>query len=744
MKWYRLAVFGAIVAVSVGLSYTLTEPDVVREAPRVVRIVTNPLVQAAGSWELRLLDLRQQRAERGEQEDEVVLVLLDEPGAEEWAYLSPYPRAFLADLVSTLSATGARTIGLDVYLGRLFPELNRMDGGDDRLHEAIREAGNVVLVGPTAQTDSGPRLSRPHPYFAGPAAAVGASELPTPFETVRDGTVAVRSGDRLEPSFALALYAHYRGLSADSILRAGREDGVIELPGMPPRYGRLAGDFLDEGSASFAHSFPLRYLGPPSRPGKEGTTFPAYAASLVPVAAPFSPGWFRDKVILIGTGFHDSDKFRTPFYDYDLPDATDAGWTYGVEIHANALANFLDADYLRPLGTGDELLLLLVISLVVAGVVFWQGAIWGTVAGVATAVAVAGLAFEAFQGNIRFLWVPEQANLWVPIISPLFAVLVAHVGSTVWVSVIEGRKKRFIRGAVGKCVPPTVVAEIAENPDLLRPGGQERELSILFSDLDGFTTISEEREPEELVSLLNEYLTEMTALVMDDQGTLDRSVGDAIMAFWNAPMDQPDHADRAIRCAIRMQRRLSELNDRWRRREDVDEELRVRIGVNTGDVVVGDVGGEDRFDYSAVGDAVNLAARLEPANRTYGTLTVVSEYTLRRADREAYRLRELDLIAVKGKTKPVKVYEVLGLAEEPLDDDRAELLRLFAGGLEAFRRRDWEMAEQYFNGALEIDGDDGPSRLYVRRCQEYASNPPPADWDFVVRRTTRDGPPPPR
>ena len=684
--------------------------------------------------ELLTLDRRQQffadELRAASDDNEIVLVLFDSAAVRDWAYESPFPRPVLAELIRSLSAAGARTIGLDVYLERTYETLNAMDGGDDLLREAIQAAGNVVLVAPTPQGDDGPRLAVPHPSFSDVAADVGAAELPTPHETVRDAALAVRSAGILEPSWPLALYAHARGLDVDAILETAHESGFIDIPGLPRAIGRLPSSWTDGGEATtFTHPFTIRFVGPPSRPGTaEERAFPAFSASVVNPVAMFSPEFFRDKIVLMGTGFHESDRFRTPFYELErLDNGETHGWTYGVEVHANALQNLLDFQYIRPASTMIVVMILLTLAGMTAGMVFWKGALWGAGVALAGLFAETIFAFQQFGGSF----------LWVPILAPIVAVGASYLGSTAYVSIVEGRDKRFIKSAFGKFVSPSVVDEIAADPAKLKLGGQARMISVLFSDLAGFTSISEDLDAEAVIVLLNEYLSEMTALVLDEEGCLDKYIGDAVMAFWNAPKAAPDHADRALRCAIMMQRKMNDLNARWVATDPEAKTLEVRIGVNTGEVVVGNMGGKERFDYSAIGDSVNLGARLEPANKAYGTLVMTSEYTLDAATPENYRLRELDLMTVVGREEPVKVYEVLELADGPIALEKAEALGHYTSGMSAYRNRDWELAEQYFAAAVQSDPADGPSKVYLNRSRECIAEPPPADWDFIVRRTKK-------
>ncbi|MDX1495815.1 MAG: adenylate/guanylate cyclase domain-containing protein, partial [Longimicrobiales bacterium] len=543
---------------------------------------------------------------------------------------------------------------------------------------------------------------------------VGSAELPSSFENFRDGTLAVRSDDGLEPSFSLALYSHYRDLDVDSLLAEGWDRGRIELPELPDGYGAIPAEWRDgtdggrDADSGEIVPFRILYMGPPSGTAETDPpgTFTAIGSSSAPSTAMFLPEYFQDKIVMLGTGFHAEDRFRTPFHGYQVTDEGGAvheyDWMYGVEIHANALQNMLDGLYVRPMGTAGKLVLMGMLALLVGGVVFWQGTGWGAVAAVFAVAGAWGVAFWAWAGAVyvpgRELFQLGEVGAWVPIGTPVLAALFSYVGSVAYVAIVEGREKRFIKGAFGKYLSPDVVAEISEDPSALTLGGEKRPLSLLFSDLSGFTEMSEDMDAEDLIALLNEYLNDMTQVVFDEKGYLDKYIGDAIMAFWNAPKDVPDHADRAMRTAILMQRRMTALNERWSVEGD-REPFKVRIGVHTGEVVVGNVGGEDRFDYSAIGDAVNLAARLEPANKAYDTLNIVSETTLAMS-RGTYRVRELDLIAVKGKDEPVKVFELLEFDGVELDPAREAALRIYGEAMALYKERRWAEAKERFEAAV--------------------------------------------
>jgi class 3 adenylate cyclase len=288
----------------------------------------------------------------------------------------------------------------------------------------------------------------------------------------------------------------------------------------------------------------------------------------------------------------------------------------------------------------------------------------------------------------------------------------------------------FVKSTFKRYVSASVVDQLLKDPARLKLGGERKELTVFFSDVSGFTSLSERLSPERLVELINEYLSEMTEAIFAHEGTLDKYEGDAIMAFWGAPVEQPDHALRACKAALDNMSSLRRLWTKWE--AEGLPRLDFRIGLNTGPMVVGNMGSAIRMDYTVMGDAVNLGSRLEGANRAYGTRILISE-TTRRAAGQAIVARELDLLAVKGKTTAVRVFELVGLAGFVPPHQLAGY-RAFEDGLEACRRRSWEKSLTAFREADHRLGGDIASRIFIERVQRFAAAPPPSDWDgrFVL------------
>ena len=297
----------------------------------------------------------------------------------------------------------------------------------------------------------------------------------------------------------------------------------------------------------------------------------------------------------------------------------------------------------------------------------------------------------------------------------------------------EESQKRFIKQAFGYYLSKQVIDEIIKNPESLHLGGEEREITIFFSDIQGFTSISEKLTPSQLVELLNEYLSAMTDIVLSHNGTVDKFIGDAIMAFYGAPQYLPMHAKEACTAAIEMQNLLREMRKRWKRR-GIDE-IFARCGINTGPAVIGNMGSRNKMNYTVMGDSVNLASRLEGANKYYHTYTMISESTYAKV-KDDVEVRYLDRIRVVGKEQPIEIFELIAL-KGGLSAAQKELLGIYAEGVALFRDREWEKARHQFRTALKVNRNDGPSSAYVERCTEFMKKPPSKKWDGVYKLSAK-------
>jgi adenylate cyclase len=326
------------------------------------------------------------------------------------------------------------------------------------------------------------------------------------------------------------------------------------------------------------------------------------------------------------------------------------------------------------------------------------------------------------------LWALFAFGLQLPLANPVLGGALAFTGVVAWRVGIEQRQARALQRALASVIPPGVAQQIARAPERVHLGGERRTLTLLFTDLQGFTSFSETIEAELVSRIVTEYLAEMASVVFDHGGTVDKFIGDSVMAFWNAPLDDVEHARHACECALALCAALDKLNVHWT--EQGMRTHRMRIGINTGPVSVGNMGTRRRFAYTAVGDSVNLAARLEPLNDEYGTRICLSQATVDAAG-SGFLVRLLDLVAVKGKTVPVAVYELLGRADDAqLQACWAPVLEPYHQGVRLYRARQFEQARKQFEMALTLR-DDAPSALYVRRCSILEMDPPPDDWNGV-------------
>jgi adenylate cyclase len=290
---------------------------------------------------------------------------------------------------------------------------------------------------------------------------------------------------------------------------------------------------------------------------------------------------------------------------------------------------------------------------------------------------------------------------------------------------VEARGKRQITGLFGQYVPPELVDEMAKNPARFSMEPESREMTVLFSDVRGFTTISEGLEPKDLSSLMNEFLTTLTEVIYSHRGTIDKYMGDAIMAFWGAPVSSQDHARQGILAALAMHRKLAELQPRFESRNW--PQIRIGVGLNTGRMHVGNMGSKVRLAYTVMGDAVNLASRLESLTKEYGAAIIVGE-TTRKLTAQDFIFRELDRVRVKGKLEPVAIYEPLGAIGQ-VDKRTLDELRLFNQAVKFYRGQDWDMAELQLLNLLKTAPESLLYRLYLERISLYRTTSPGKHWD---------------
>ena len=381
----------------------------------------------------------------------------------------------------------------------------------------------------------------------------------------------------------------------------------------------------------------------------------------------------------------------------------------GVALHATFLDNLITNSFIADAPAPAVILGVMATALAAAMSLTFGGKWWQ-----AGPLSIVWMGVPVFVGFVAY-----AQGQWWPVAAHGIASAMALVGALAANYLAEGRQKAFIKQAFNHYLSSDVIEKILRDPKHLQLGGEKRELTIMFTDLAGFSTFSERLGPVELTTLLNDYLSEMTDIIMEEGGTLDKYEGDAIIAFWNAPLGQPDHAVRACRAALRCQRRLAELRDAFLQRTGAL--MRMRIGLNTGDVVVGNMGSHKRFNYTILGDAANLAARLEGANKAFGTETMVSGNTWQQACAE-FSGRKLADLRVVGRKTAVPVYELTGFAADaaPAHWDA------FAAGLARFSEGHFAEAKAIF----EQLPDDPAAKSYARRCGDLCAHPP-ASWDGV-------------
>jgi len=714
---------------------------------------------------------------------EVVLAVIDEKSiAEEGKWI--WPRVKIAELVRALSDAGAAVVGMDIgfleedinstgkTVGKIRTILEQKGLADEQIEsellrlekegdndlllaQAIRDSKTPVVLGFFFQmSDEGlgkvgdkdkelfldnsrgalfnvtTRAPGEYPLtildaFMPEANITVLSEatewsgyfnmVPDEDGTVRRLPMAIACGGSVYAPLSLkTLQAYLRhrnpGEKANLDLKisrfgvSGLSVGKIRVPA--DERGRLLINYRG-GTKSFPHVSVTDILAGGGEDGK----FPATRNGSVERIS------LKDKIILVGaTAIGIFDLRVTPFSAEDYP---------GLEIHANVVDNILHGNFLvqpnwvKLVDLAAILVLAAVLGVFLPGMKVSTGA---------------GLTFSLFAGYLTVSQVlfTRQGSV-LNLVYPVLALILMYVSTTVYKYVTEERQKRFLRSAFSTYLAPSVVEQIIRNPEKLALGGEKRVITAFFSDVQGFTSISQKLDAPELVELLNEFLTEMTDIILEHEGTVDKFEGDAIIAFFGAPNDVPDHAARACVACVEMQKKLVDLRAKWA--AEGRPQLRMRIGMDTGYAVVGNMGSRSRMDYTMMGDMVNTAARLEGVNKVYGTYTMVSNSTFEQAGGLVFG-RELDAVNVVGRSKPVGIFEIIGLKDE-VPEPKRRLVEHYARGLADYRGRRFKEAYGHFKNALALDPDDGPSKTMIERCREYHKTPPPPEWNGSYTMTSK-------
>ena len=665
-----------------------------------------------------------------ESPDDIVIVAIDAQTLDLLGLIGVPPRSYHVPLIENLFRAGAKTVIFDVLFFGYSGEIKPGNIGpspsyqDSLLAETFFMYPNTVIARKIARSIEDATLQ-----------SVGESPLPPPLfqnpeqiafvDMVLDGDRFARrarllsydQGDEMGWQYSFALKAAMYAMDADTAWVDEKKrlvyvgDRVIPLddhvpPSMIINFSQDEPTFANSGGyISYEQVLDDSEFG---------------------IEALIKAGRIKDKVVLVGATFLESKDFEsTPFYLGTTIFSQNEFPMYGVHVHKNIADTIISGRFIPPTSKLQFFFLIILISVLSTAINYKFRGFLGLFLGFVIMVAYSGIAVFLFINN-RFL---------IPIIAPAFAVvLLNYISTNTYNFLMERKQKAMIRGTFSQYVPGAVVNELLKNPDMLTLGGEERVMTVIFTDVAGFTSISEKLSPTELVDLLNFYLSAMTDIVLDYNGIIDKYEGDAIMAEFGAPLPDENHALNACLTAIDMQVKLAEMREQLLR--EGGPELRARVGINSGTMVIGNMGSAKIFDYTVMGDNVNLSSRLEGANKQYGTYIMCSEATRQMVENDIMT-RELDLLRVKGKTEGVLVHEIIAKKDDGINDTKQKTIDIYLKGLSAYKESRWDDGIELFTEALSIDSNDSPSSVYLERCNQFKVTPPPDDWDGIFTMRTK-------
>lgn len=632
--------------------------------------------------------------------EDLVIVYTDEAFYEEYDKY-PLRRVDLSTIIVRLGEMGASVIGVDMLL-----DFNSAYGEDPTLESALQETGNVLMVSQAEiERDEFKALNTAIERFAA-ITEHGYSNI-TSNSAISESVVRLRIHPEMVELYdawpfivkAAAMHLEEQPSIENGVLSLGPDievkldqfnDMYIDYPLLP---------VLGDGTARLHEVVGISASDLLFLDDEEELEELAYLV--------------RDKIVLIGEVAEVAhDEFETPVGD-----------VYGVEVIAKGIATILRGGPLVAASLGVEIFFGLLLMAIFLGTRRLPNPV------PRNAISLGTIFIFILLTTYLYVYQGYVISMSYLVLAAVFSMIVVNV--RFYIS--EMGQKTMIRDMFGQYLSPKVVQDLVEDPSKVQLGGEEREMTAYFSDIAGFSTISEHLTPSELVQLLNDYLTEMCNIIIGYEGTVDKFEGDAIMAFWGAPNVQAEHAQLACFSAIDMNKRLVELRQKWE--TEGSPLINVRMGLNSGPMVVGNMGSVQKLNYTIMGDAVNLASRLEGANKAFGTQMMISETTYQSCA-SLIDVRELDTIRVVGKSEPVTVYELLERKGETAGAT-ADLVDAFEKALTLYKRADFIAAKAAFEKCLGIIGGDGPSTTYMKRCQTYIDQPPESGWDGVFALTEK-------
>jgi adenylate cyclase len=661
----------------------------------------------------------------------LILIMIDERSIDKYGRFSQWPRTYHGRLASQLADWGATAVFFDVIFfdddenPQVDIDLSRQFGYSGLVYTALTLSGRGSLffgsqIEEERIKDDAPRsliqLDRiqgsehlpdlsSNMFLEAPISRISRASLghglvnifPDEDGVVRRHPLFTRSGDVVVPTAAFRLFLDVMGINYEEIR--------LE-PGKALYAGPYTFPVDNQGR------FPIKWY-PPSDPTQEYFYVPYREFPYYDVLQKRIPGeFFSGKVCIVGPTAAALEDLKATPSELALP---------GVKIHTTLLSNLVRGEYVTTMDKTLAILLTLLLGVVVAWFALRFKTIWG----------MALTALLIIAGVVAAFYVYLEYTYWAELFRPMIGLIGCYTAAMVYRYVTEERQKRVIKGAFQQYVSPDVVDEMIQDPDKLQLGGERRELTVLFADIQGFTSFSEKLEPEELTNFLNKFLTVMTHRIFDHQGTVDKYIGDAIMAIFGAPLYFEDHAIKGVEAALGMREELENVRKEWQ--NTLPETFDLKLGLNTGPMVVGNMGSDVRFDYTVLGDNVNLAARLEALTRQYGVSLLISEST-REPLGDDFLVMEIDLVRVKGKTKPVRVFDVLARCGTERDtEQQRQLADRFAEALEYYRAQNWDAAQKGF----AVLGDDPASVVFSERCNLMKEEPPGEDWDGVWTMKTK-------